>query len=122
LKNDSITSSKEDGILTAFEVANINLENTKLVVLSACGTGLGDIDNTEGVFGLPRAFKLAGVQHVVASLWDVDDKATKDLMILFYTNLLENKMEVATALQEAKKSMEEEGYKLEHWAGFILIE
>ncbi len=119
---DSIIGTKEDGILTALEVTGLDLQNTNLVVLSACSTGLGDIHNTEGVFGLQRAFKIAGAKNVVASLWNVDDAATKDLMVLFYQNLLEKKQDVATALRNAKTQLREEGMEAEDWAGFILIE
>ena len=122
VKGEKILGSKEDGILTALEVTALDLQNTDLVVLSACSTGLGDTHNTEGVFGLQRAFKLAGVNHVVASLWDVDDEATKDLMVRFYENLLVKKQDPATALRNAKNYFRDKGYKPDHWAGFILIE
>ncbi len=121
-KGGNVFGHREDGILTAKEVIELDLQKTNLVVLSACKTALGDVDNIEGVFGLQRAFKLAGVDNVIASLWNVDDEVTKELMVRFYTNLLEKKMEVATALREAKKSMREDDYQPEDWAGFILIE
>jgi len=122
VKGEKILGSKEDGILTALEVTALDLQNTDLVVLSACSTGLGDTHNTEGVFGLQRAFKLAGVNHVVASLWDVDDEATKDLMVKFYENLLKEKQDPATALRNAKDHFRTKGYEPQDWAGFILIE
>jgi len=116
-----ISRSGEDGILTAYEVTHLDLNNTKLVVLSACNTGLGDLHDTEGVLGLQSAFKLAGVNHVVASLWKVNDKATKELMVAFYKNLLNKKQDVATALRNAKAEMRHLGAKPNNWAGFILI-
>lgn len=71
--NSLINETGEDGILTAYEVSLENLDNVELVVLSACETGLGKIDNSEGVFGLLRGFKLAGVDNLVVSLWKVPD-------------------------------------------------
>ncbi len=121
-KGRHILGSGEDGILTALEVTALDLQNTDLVVLSACSTGLGNVHNTEGVFGLQRAFKLAGADYVVASLWAVDDTATKELMVLFYENLLQKKQDPATALRNAKETLRKEGYLPQYWAGFILIE
>jgi len=111
-----------DGILTALEVTNLDLSKTKLVVLSACNSGIGSQHNTEGVFGLPRAFKLAGADKILVSLWPVHDEITKELMILFYTNLLEKKQPAATALRNAKAEMRKRNDIPKFWAGFILVE
>ncbi|GAB3947510.1 hypothetical protein GCM10028805_19880 [Spirosoma harenae] len=73
----------DDGILTALEVSDLDLSNTKLAVLSACETGLGQI-TSEGVFGLQRAFKLAGVRYLLISLWKVRDDYIAEYMALFY--------------------------------------
>ncbi len=77
----------EDGVLTALEVAGMDLWGTKLVVLSACDTGVGEASNSEGVYGLRRALVLAGAESHVMSLWEVADNATRELMVGFYTEL-----------------------------------
>jgi len=121
-KSDPNIISENDGILTALEVTNLDLSKTELVVLSACNSGIGSQHTTEGVFGLPRAFKLAGADKILASLWSVHDEITKELMILFYTNLLEKKQPAATALRNAKAEMRNRNEIPKYWAGFILIE
>ncbi len=113
---------REDGIITAYEISQMNLSNTELVVLSACETGLGDIQGNEGVYGLQRAFKIAGVKHIIMSLWQVPDKQTSLLMTTFYKKWLENKMTIPNAFHAAQKQLRDNGLDPYNWAGFVLIE
>lgn len=94
----------EDGVLTALEVAGLDLWRTKLVVLSACETGLGDVKNGEGVYGLRRALVLAGSETQMISLWKVSDTGTRDLMIAYYTRLQQGEGRTE-ALREVQLSM-----------------
>jgi len=112
----------EDGILTAYEISQMNLANTELVVLSACETGLGDISGNEGVYGLQRAFKIAGAKYLIMSLWQVPDKQTSLLMTTFYKKWLEEKMAIPEAFRAAQKELREAGLDPYQWAGFVLVE
>jgi CHAT domain-containing protein len=95
----------DDGILTALEVAEMDLGGTELVVLSACETGLGRAQSGEGLLGLQRAFQIAGARTVVASLWQVDDEATQQLMGRFYDNLWRKRLPPLQALRQAQLSL-----------------
>jgi len=112
--------SDNDGILTANEVVLLDLHNTHLVVLSACETGLGDIKGSEGVYGLQRAFKMAGVKYIIMSLWQVPDKETVEFMELFYKKLLKTK-DVRRSFNETQKEMRKK-YDPYFWAAFVLVE
>ncbi|MFA4909591.1 MAG: tetratricopeptide repeat protein [Desulfobacteria bacterium] len=96
-----------EGILTAEKILGLNLRGTDLVVLSACETGVGDIKNGEGVYGLRRAFTQAGAKSLVMSLWEVPDRETKELMVSFYKNLQSGKMNRAEALRHAALTQRE---------------
>lgn len=100
--NNPLSLEKNDGILTAAEVQEMDLSGVELATLSACETGLGQSAGGEGLLGLQRAFHLAGCRTVVASLWQVPDKATKELMTRFYENLWDRKMPKGQALREAQ--------------------
>ncbi len=119
-KGGEQTPGQDDGILTAYEVSNMNLYNTKLVVLSACETGLGDIKGSEGVFGLQRAFKMAGVDYIIMSLWKVSDKETTEFMKLFYSNCLSNHS-IRESFYLTQTTMRNK-YDPYYWAAFVLME
>lgn len=121
----------EDGILTAKEIAALDLQGADLVVLSACQTGLGEVTG-EGVFGLQRAFKKAGVQSLLMTLWEVDDLATQQMMIAFYRHLTagKSKHEALKAAQQELHTMTftdaegraRSGSDPHYWAAFILLD
>ena len=115
-------SADEDGVITAYEISQMNLTNTELVVLSACETGLGDIKGNEGVYGLQRALKIAGAQNLIISLWKVPDRETAKLMTSFYTYWLQEQLSIREALSKAQKDFRDNGYDPYYWAGFILLE
>ena len=111
----------DDGILTAYEVSNMYLPHTKLVVLSACETALGTVEGSEGVYGLQRGFKMAGVKNLVMSLWKVPDAEASEFMQLFFANMF-NKQPITDAFYKAQAAMKNkyrsDTYK---WAAWILI-
>lgn len=107
---------------SAYEISQLDLRHTDLVVLSACETGLGEIAGNEGVYGLQRAFKIAGAKHLVMSLWQVPDYQTQELMTIFYQKMLLERMSVRVALQAAQEEMRQRNYEPYYWAGFVLIE
>jgi CHAT domain-containing protein len=112
--------SHGEGILTALEAAGLNLWGTALVTLSACDTGVGDVRNGEGVYGLRRAFMLAGAETLVMSLWPITDAIARDTMVAYYARLREG-FGRGDALREAKLSILQQ-HSLRHpyyWAGFI---
>ena len=125
--NNSLTKkpkSGEDGILTAKEISRLDLNGIDMIVLSACETGLGDIAD-EGVFGLQRGFKKAGVSTIVMSLWEVDDEATQIFMTEFYNNLNNNqeKRKAFVNAQRTLQTMNDGQYSdPKYWAAFIILD
>ncbi|MCH9739619.1 MAG: CHAT domain-containing protein [Epsilonproteobacteria bacterium] len=107
------------GRVTALKLSGLNLRSTDLVVLSACETGVVDVNDTDSISGLGKAFIQAGAKDVVMSLWSVDDNATKELMIDFYRGIKEHS-NYARALREAKLKMIDEGRHPFYWGGFVL--
>jgi CHAT domain-containing protein len=109
-----------DGTMTALEMANLDLHGTKLVVLSACDSGVGEVKSGEGVYGMRRALVLAGSESQIISLWPVSDKATKELMIEYYRRLKEGEGR-SDALQNAQLDMLKSPRRRHpyYWASFI---
>lgn len=116
---------EDDGILTAEEVASLNLQGTEWAVLSACGTGLGQIKAGEGVLGLRRAFQVAGARTVIMSLWPVEDRATRTWMRALYDGRLNNHLNTADAVRNASlevlQSRRARGQSTHpfYWAAFV---
>jgi CHAT domain-containing protein/Tfp pilus assembly protein PilF len=110
----------ESALATALELASLNLWGTQLVVLSACDTGRGEVEQGQGVYGLRRAFVVAGAETVVMSLWKVDDETTSQLMEAYYRNLLEGQGR-ASALREAMRWLRGTRPHPHYWAPFIAL-
>ena len=122
--NEGETGNSDDGVLTASEISTLDLSSVNMVVLSACQTACGELSG-DGIFGLQRGFKKAGVKTLLMSLWNVDDEATKLLMVEFYKKVL-NHYDYWTALKESVnflRTIENGKYSSpEYWAAFILLD
>jgi len=118
VQGGSLPAEAEDAVLTALEVSGLDLLTTELVILSACETGLGEVRVGEGVFGVRRAFVLAGAKTLVMSLWKVPDKQTQELMEGFYRRILEGQP-CAAALRGAQLAMKERHPNPYYWGAFI---
>jgi CHAT domain-containing protein len=116
------TVNQEDGVLTAYEISNLNLDNCQLALLSACETGLGMIKGNEGVYGLERSFYISGAKNLIVSLWKLSDKKTPEMVELFYNNLMTRKT-IHKSLLDAQISMSKNNPNNPFsWAAFKLIE
>ena len=118
LRGGTPPSEAEDGLLTAEDVSGLDLLATELVVLSACETGLGQVQVGEGVFGLRRAFALAGAKTLVMSLWKVPDHETQQLMEYFYQGILKGRHR-ADALRDAQLALKANHPHPHYWGAFI---
>lgn len=120
LDKTAFNFNMENGILTAYEAMSLNLDKTDLVVLSACETGLGQVEAGEGVFGLQRSFLVAGAKVLVMSMFKVDDEATQKLMLKFYQKWL-NSGNLRQSFIDAKKELRTEFPEPINWGAFIMI-
>ncbi|HET8860363.1 CHAT domain-containing tetratricopeptide repeat protein [Marivirga sp.] len=113
-------NQSNNGFFSAYEAINLNLNNTEMVVLSACETGKGDVKAGEGVYGLQRAFIVAGAESLVMSLWKVDDMATQKLMSGFYKDNVQGKA-IPDAFRSAQLAMLNEYQHPYYWGAFIMF-
>ena len=114
-------STGENGLLSAAEASLLDLRETELVVLSACETGKGEVKNSEGVYGLRKAFTDAGAQNIIMSLWKVDDKVTQEFMTRFYQLWLNDKTTIREAFHKTQLEIKAKYPQPYYWGAFILV-
>ena len=112
--------NNEEGVLTAYEAMNLHLDNTDLVVLSACESATGEVATGEGVYGLQRAFLVAGAKSIIISLFKVSDTVTEELMAIFYKRWVETG-DKRGAFIYAKKQIREKYQQSNYWSPFIMM-
>jgi CHAT domain-containing protein len=115
------TTMGENGLLSAAEASLLDLRETELVVLSACETGKGEVKNSEGVYGLRKAFSDAGAQNIIMSLWKVDDKVTQEFMTRFYEIWLNDKSTIRAAFNKTQLEIKAKYPQPYYWGAFILV-
>lgn len=122
---DAAGADEDDGILTAEEIGTLDLHGTEWSVLSACNTGIGEIRNGEGVFGLRRAFRMAGVRTTIMSLWPIEDEAASGWMTALYRQHFSNRKSTLDSMRDAGLELLQQrrarGLSTHpyYWAGFI---
>jgi CHAT domain-containing protein len=114
-------SKGENGLLSAAEASLLDLRETELVVLSACETGKGEVKNSEGVYGLRKAFSDAGAKNIIMSLWKVDDKVTQEFMSRFYEIWLNDKTSIREAFNKTQLEIKAKYPQPYYWGAFILV-
>jgi CHAT domain-containing protein len=114
-------SKGENGLLSAAEASLLDLRDTELVVLSACETGKGEVKNSEGVYGLRKAFSDAGAKNIIMSLWKVDDKVTQEFMTRFYEIWLNEKTTIREAFTKTQLEIKAKYPQPYYWGAFILV-
>jgi CHAT domain-containing protein len=124
-QSSAVEDKSKDGLLTAEEARSLDLDGTQLVVLSACDTGQGETASGQGVYGLRRAFLVAGAETVVTSLWRVHDEATGELMSMYYGKLLDKQHpgdRLAGMIESMKELRARPGREHPYyWAPFLVI-
>ncbi|OGW67629.1 MAG: hypothetical protein A3J72_06150 [Nitrospirae bacterium RIFCSPHIGHO2_02_FULL_40_19] len=118
--NTSLKTGRDEGMVSAEKILGLNLKGTDLVVLSACETGVGDVKNGEGVFGLKKAFMLSGAKTLVMSLWSVPSAETTEIMTEFYTLMAEGNTK-SGALRQARLNMMEKSPNPFYWGAFVMV-